>query len=227
MIRAVVFDFDGLILDTETNEYHAYADTYRHHGAELPLEVWSRVIGTDMLSVFDPYVYLEERTGKPVDREKFQTMRRQLFTERMAQEQLRPGVVSVLEQAKELGLRIGLASSSSIDWITGYMDKFGIGGYFSIMRTRDNVAKVKPDPELYRQAVEHLGVQPHEALAFEDSPNGALAAFRAGLHCVIVPNAVTGTLAFGEHSKRIATMEGLDLERLLKELSPERPVSSL
>jgi HAD superfamily hydrolase (TIGR01509 family) len=219
MIRAVVFDFDGLILDTETNEFHAYADVYRHHGAELSLEVWSKVIGTDMLSVFDPYEYLEKSIGRPVDREQFQTMRRKLFAERMEQEQLRPGVISVLEQASRLGLAVGLASSSSSDWVTGYLSKFGIRDYFSCVRTRDNVAKVKPDPELYRQAVEHLGVRPEEALAFEDSANGASAAHRAGLHCVIVPNSVTASLTFGPHSKRIHTMEGLELAELIKEIT--------
>jgi HAD superfamily hydrolase (TIGR01509 family) len=219
MIRAIVFDFDGLILDTETNEYHAYADAYRHHGAELSLDVWSKVIGTDMLSVFDPYEHLEKSIGKPVDREQFQSMRRKLFAERMELEQLRPGVVSVLEQAKRLGLAVGLASSSSSDWVTGYLSKFGLQHYFSCIRTRDHVVNVKPDPELYRQAVENLGVEPGEALAFEDSANGAMAAHRAGLHCVIVPNSVTASLTFGPHSKRIDTMEGLDLRTLLAEIS--------
>lgn len=218
MIRAVVFDFDGLILDTETNEFHAYADVYRHYGAELPLDVWSKVIGTDMLSVFDPYKHLESCTGKPVDREQFQTMRRKLFAERMEREQLRPGVASVLEQAKRLGLAIGLASSSASDWVTGYLAKFGLTDYFSVLRTREHVAKVKPDPELYRQAVELLGVRPEEAIAFEDSANGASAAHRAGLHCVIVPNSVTASLTFGPHAKRLHSLDGLDLQALLAEI---------
>lgn len=221
MIRALVFDFDGLILDTETNEFHAYAETYRHFGAELPLEMWSKVIGTDMLSVFNPYDYLESCLGKPYDRELFRTMRRTLFVERMERERLRPGVTDVLEQARRLGLAVGLASSSHSDWITGYLTKHGIRDYFSVIRSRDHVANVKPDPELYRQAVEHLGVKPEEALAFEDSPNGSLAAHRAGLHCVIVPNTVTATLTFGAHSKRIDTMAGLDLAKLLVELTNE------
>lgn len=219
MIKALVFDFDGLIVDTETNEFHAYADVYRHHGAELPLEIWSKVIGTDMTHVFDPYAYLEQCTGKPVDREQFREMRRKLFFERMERETLRPGVVSVLEQAKRLGLKIGLASSSTEEWVVGYLNRFGIRDFFSVLRTKDYVTKVKPDPELYLQAVEHLGVKPKEALAFEDSPNGALAARRAGLYCAIIPNTVTGELTFGEYSIRLSTMEGLDLRRLLDELT--------
>lgn len=218
MIRAIVFDFDGLILDTESNEFMAYQDMYKHHGAELTLEKWSGVIGTDMLSVFDPYDFLEECIGKPFDREEARKIRRERFLARMKQEQLRPGVVSVLEQASRLGLKIGLASSSYLDWVEGYLNKYGIRHYFSYIRTRDNVEKVKPDPALYRLAAEGLGVRPEEALAFEDSPNGALAAHRAGLHCVIVPNSVTEALAFGAHTKRIVSMEGLDLKRLVEEI---------
>ncbi|MFC3771891.1 HAD family hydrolase [Paenibacillus sp. GCM10012303] len=219
MIRAIVFDFDGLILDTETNEFRAYQDVYRHHGAELPLEVWSGVIGTDMTDVFDPYKYLEDQTGKLVDRDTFSRMRRELFLQRMETEQLRPGVISVLDQAAQLGLSVGLASSSSRIWVTGYLTKFGLLDRFSCIRTKDDVKKVKPDPELYVQAVGCLGVQPGEAIAFEDSANGALAAHRAGLHCVIVPNPVTEALLFGEHRKRLTTMEGLDLAGLISELT--------
>lgn len=219
MIKAIVFDFDGLILDTESNEFKAYQDVYRHHGGELTLDVWSRVVGTDMLAVFNPYEHLEQLVGKPVDRDRFQQMRRKLFLDRMEEEQLRPGVVSVLEQGKRLGLKIGLASSSTYEWVDGYLTKHGIRDYFTCIRTKDNVAKVKPDPELYVQAVECLGVKPEEALAFEDSPNGSLAAFRAGLHCVVVPNSVTETLPFGQISRRIVTLEDVDLQQLIADIA--------
>jgi HAD superfamily hydrolase (TIGR01509 family) len=218
MIQAVVFDFDGLILDTETNEFKAWQDVFRQYGTELALDVWSGVIGTDMLSVFDPYNHLAELTGLKIDRDEVRRTVRENFAKRMESEQLRPGVVSVLEQARRLEIAIGLASSSSCDWVVGYLTKYGLRDYFDCIRTRDDVARVKPDPELYLLAVECLGVKPREALAFEDSANGAAAAHAAGLHCVVVPNAVTEGLAFGPHSKRLSTLEGLDLQRLIREL---------
>lgn len=218
MIRAIVFDFDGLIVDTETSEYESYADMYRRHGADLPLSVWSQVIGTDMASVFDPYAYLEQAIGRPVDREPFRAERRRLFDERMAAVQPLPGVVELIAQARRLGLAVGIASSSTSDWIEGYLDRFGIRDQFDCVRSRDHVAKVKPDPELYRQAAAHLGVRPEEAIAFEDSANGALAAHRAGLHCVIVPNPVTAHMAFGPYSRRLPSLAGLDLAQLAGEI---------
>lgn len=218
MIQAVVFDFDGLILDTETNEFKAWQDVFRHYGAELALDVWSGVIGTDMLSVFDPYNHLAGLTGREIDRDAVRRMHKENFVKRMESEQIRPGVVSALDQARRLGLAIGLASSSSRDWVVGYLTKYGLRDCFDCIRTRDDVAKVKPDPELYILALECLGVKPREALAFEDSANGAAAAYAAGLHCVVVPNAVTEGLVFGPHSKRLSTLEGLDLQRLIEEL---------
>lgn len=142
-----------------------------------------------------------------------------LFAAQMEEEHLRPGVVSLLEQARRLGLGIGVASSSTSDWVTGYLTQFGIRDYFGCIRAREHVAQVKPDPELYRQVVEHLGAKPEEAIAFEDSPNGALAAHRAGLYCVVVPNPVTETLTFGSYSKSLTTLEGLDLQALITEIT--------
>src|SRR4051812_29650621 len=104
MIRAIVFDFDGLILDTETNKYRAWVELFRHFEAELPLEIWSQAIGTH--SNFNPLDYLEACIAKPIDRKQCRGMYQKVFAERMEKEHLRPGVVSLLEQASRLGLAI-------------------------------------------------------------------------------------------------------------------------
>lgn len=214
MIRAIVFDFDGLILDTESNEFKAFQEIYAQHGQTLTLEVWSGCVGTD-LSVFNPYDHLEQCLGQQVNRDAIRSLKQQKYDELMLREKIRPGVEAYLQEAKRLGLRIGLASSSSRQWVTGYLSRFGLLDHFDCIRTRDNVRKVKPDPELYLQAVQALGVEPHEAVALEDSPNGALAARRAGLRCVIVPNPVTDTLPFGEHDLRLRTMDDMPLAELV------------
>ncbi|MEK8127046.1 HAD family hydrolase [Paenibacillus filicis] len=217
MIRAVVFDFDGLILDTESAEFESFQAMYREHGRELTLDVWGSCIGTAP-GVFDPYTDLEQRLGRAYDREAARLKRRSHYEERMAQAEIRPGVRAYLETAKRLGLRVGLASSSTRSWVHGYLDKYGLLSEFEEIRTRDDVTQVKPEPELYLKTLEALGVKPDEAIAFEDSPNGALAAMRAGMHCVIVPNAVTGLLTFGEHHLRLGSMEELSLEQVLAAL---------
>jgi len=216
--KAIIFDFDGLILDTETAEYRACNDLYRQYGAEMPVEVWGRFVGTDASS-FDLYAHLEECAGAAVDREAARAFCKARYDELIANERARPGVEDYLRDGRRLGLKIGLASSSSRAWVEGYLRQLGLESWFDCIRVRDDVAKVKPDPELYLKAAEALGVKPEEAVAFEDSPNGALAAKRAGLKCVIVPNELTCRLEFGEHDLRLSSMADMPLEEVLARLS--------
>lgn len=217
MIKALVFDFDGLILDTETAEYETFREVYRRHGQDLPLDVWGKWIGTDG-SGFNPYDHLDELVGQPLVREDIRNLRKETYDMLMQNQDIRPGVREMLQSAQELGLRIGLASSASREWVTGYLSQYGIIDYFGCIWTRDDVAHAKPDPELYLRALESLGAAPSEAIAFEDSPNGALAAKRAGMHCVIVPNPTTDQLLFGEHDARLSSMLGVDLQSLIASL---------
>jgi putative hydrolase of the HAD superfamily len=107
-----------------------------------------------------------------------------------------PGVPGILEEARLLGLSIGLASSSNRTWIERHLQAKGIRSFFESVRTSNDVEKVKPDPALYRLSLEALGVRPEEAVAFEDSLNGMRAAKAAGMHVVIVPNEVTKHMDF-------------------------------
>ncbi|GGD61980.1 hypothetical protein GCM10010911_19830 [Paenibacillus nasutitermitis] len=133
----------------------------------------------------------------------------------MLERVLRPGVEDYLNTAKQLGLKVGIASSSHLDWVQRFVDKFEIAGYFSCIRTADFVQKVKPDPELYLQALAVLELRPEEAICFEDSPNGAKAGHAAGLNVVIVPNVMTQGLTFGPHKLRLNSMAEKSLEEVI------------
>ncbi|CAG7649555.1 Validoxylamine A 7'-phosphate phosphatase [Paenibacillus solanacearum] len=223
MIKAIIFDFDGLILDTETPEFESFQEMYRAHGCELTLDVWGTCIGTGP-EAFNPYDHLESLLGAAYDRESARTLRRERHERKMQDAELRPGVRQYLAQGQEMGLRIGLASSSTNEWVTKYLSRYGLLGEFECLCTRDMVARVKPDPELYLRALAALGVQPHEAIAFEDSPNGTLAAKRAGMFCVTIPNPVTAQLSFGEYDMRLDSMEQLsfpDVVRRFNQASAE------
>lgn len=180
--------------------------------------MWGKWVGTDAAS-FDLYAYLEACAGCPVDRESARAFRRQRYDELMKDERTRPGVEDYLRAGKRLGLKIGLASSSTREWVEGHLSRLGLDGWFDCIRVRDDVARVKPDPELYLKAAEALGVAPGEAAAFEDSPNGALAAKRAGMKCVIVPNELTSQLNFGEHDLKRSSMSDMPLEEVLRRLN--------
>ncbi len=211
MIRAVIFDFDGLILDTESAEFRTFVEMYRSYGAELPVESWARVVGSSD-SDFDPYAYLESCVGQKLNREDLHRKRKQRHLAYIEEEEVLPGVVEVLEQARQLGWGIGLASSSDRQWVEEYLNRFHLREYFTCIRTREDVKRTKPDPALYLQAAECLGVDPAEAVALEDSPNGAVAAKRAGLKCIVVPNSVTQHFSFGEIDLRLDSLAELDLQ---------------
>ncbi len=220
MIKAVVFDFDGLIIDTETPWYDAFREIYGEHGVELPLEVWAQCVGTSH-DVFDPYDYLEQCIGKPINRDELRRRISDKHAEMMEGRTIRPGVEHYLRSAKSLGLNIGLASSSTLQWVERFLKQFDLLHYFQCIRTADGVKKVKPDPELYVQALECLGVSAGEAVAFEDSPNGARAAKSAGMRCVIVPNPVTAALAFDQYDLRLESMADMELQQVIERLNRE------
>jgi HAD superfamily hydrolase (TIGR01509 family) len=217
MIRAVVFDFDGLILDTEAPEFQAWQEIYGAHGCELPLAVWATGVGTSS-DVFNPYAYLEAQLGRAIDRETIQLQRRQRYRELCKGQAVLPGVREYIAEAKRLGLRLGVASSSSREWVVGNLTEFGLSPHFDCIRCSDDVLRVKPDPALYRCVIEALGVLPHEAVALEDSPNGIAAAKGAGLFCVAVPNLVTRQLALEQADLKLASLTELPLQQLLERL---------
>lgn len=221
MIKAIVFDFDGLILDTETPSFEAFREVYKEYNVELKLETYAQCIGTSD-DVFNPYTYLSECLGRVIEkdvvRERFNIKRKGLL-ERL---ELRPGVVDYLEAATRMGLKIGLASSSGKPWIQHWLEHFGILHYFESIMTGDIVAKVKPDPELYLRSLDALGVAGSEAIAFEDSLNGLRAAKQACLHCVVVPNDVTRQFPFAEHDLLISSMKEKLLEEVVKILEKKQ-----
>ncbi|WP_219834583.1 HAD family phosphatase [Paenibacillus sp. R14(2021)] len=216
MIKAIVFDFDGTIFDTEGPEFKSYQEIFAEHGHELDLNIWSQGVGT--VDGFHPFDHLEACTGQAVNRDALRVLQKEKYGRFIAEETILPGVEEYLKAAKELGLHVGLASSSSRAWVTKHLDQLNVAHYFDVVRVRDDVRKAKPDPELYRQVIDHFGISPQEAIAFEDSPNGALAAKAAGLYCVTVPNGVTRGLPFCDIDIRLQTMSDMKLDALIQQL---------
>ena len=114
MFTALVFDFDGLIMDSESPEYEAWLELFEEHGAELPLDVWIQCVGREK-GFFDPAQYLEDQIGRKLDRGELKNAARARFAELIEGSGALPGVEQYLTDAKELGLKVGLASSATRD----------------------------------------------------------------------------------------------------------------
>ncbi|HEX7975037.1 MAG TPA: HAD-IA family hydrolase [Anaerolineales bacterium] len=213
MIRGLIFDFDGLILETEGPIYQSWNEFYQAHNCQLSFEVWAGAIGKEE-AAYDPLGELEARIGRRLPPE-IVAARRRRETELIAVQATRPGVRAYLESARRLGLKTGLASSSSCAWVVGHLNRLGLLGYFDCLRAADDVQKTKPDPDLYLAALEGLGLAASEAVAFEDSPNGILAAKRAGLLCVAVPHELTRRLSLDRADYRLDSLADLPLADLL------------
>ena len=213
-IKAIVFDFDGLILDTETTDFEAWQTMYRAYGVELPLSVWLPIIG-DATQDFKIDQHLVELTGKPIDRDELRQRQKALHIEMLEDATPMPGVEDYIRTAKRLGIRIGVASGSRRSWVVGRLERLGLAHHFETVICRDDVGRAKPDPAAYIAAVQNLGTAPDQALALEDSLPGIRAAKLAGLFCVAVPGPMTKNISFLEADMRLESLVDMPLEELL------------
>jgi len=215
MIRGLIFDFDGLILETEGPIYQSWQEIYHSYGCHLPFDSWTNIIGTADYE-FEPIAELERQYGAQLDHQGLQVRHQQLEADMIVVLSAMPGVQGYLDDAKGLGLKIGLASSSPCEWVTGHLDRLGLTHYFDCIKGSDDVLRTKPDPRLFLAVLEELELGADEAVVLEDSPNGVLAAKRAGIFCVAVPNSMTRDLKFDHADMRLESLEDLSLKKLLQ-----------
>ena len=214
-VRGLLFDFDGLIVDTETPSMASWQELYREHGHELPVEQWITLVGT-IGAPFDPYAHLEELAG-PLDRAAVLERRRDHELSLTDVEELRPGVLDYLEEAEQLGLKRAIVSSSTREWIDRHLRRLERAEHFDAIVAADHdVARAKPAPTLYLEALNVLGLAAGEAIAFEDSPNGIKAAKAAGIFCVAVPNSVTAALGLDQADLVLDSLADLPLAELIE-----------
>jgi HAD superfamily hydrolase (TIGR01509 family) len=217
-LRGLLFDFDGLLVDTESPSRLGWEELYREHGHELPLDEWATLVGT-IGAPFDPFAHLETLVGQPLDRDELTARRRAREFELIDLEDLRPGVEDYLAEAERRGLKTAVVSSSSQDWVEQNLQRLDRLDHWDAIVTADgDRSRAKPQPTLYLEALAALGVAAEEAVAFEDSPNGVRAAKRAGLFCVAVPNPVTATLALDEADVVVETLADLPFDDLIARL---------
>ena len=196
MLKALIFDFDGLILDTETPEVSVWQSIYREHGFELPVDEWEKTIGGYGISNFDPAEHLALLSQGRLDTVSSRVRYRKESDEIIHASPIMPGVISIIEQAKENGLRVAIGSSSPHSWVDTHVKRLGIFDYFDRIICQDDVppGRTKPNPDIFLKALDQLNVKRDAAVVFEDSLNGVMAARRAEIFVVAVPNPLTAKM---------------------------------
>ena len=214
MIKALIFDFDGLIIDSESPEFEAWHELFAEYGRELGLELWADLVGRPPTH-FDLYGYFCKHIDPVIEVEKLRQDRRARVIALTITQPILPGVEEYLQSATALGLRIGLASSSTRDHVRGHLHRLKLLDYFHSIRCFEDTDRHKPDPTPYLKVLEDLGAKADEAIALEDSPNGVAAAKTAGIFCVAVPNPITCRLPLEHADHRLASLAEEPLEKII------------
>ncbi len=217
MIQALIFDFDGLILDTETPEFLCWQNIYREYGFELPHDRWGSIIGGAGHSHFDAAEYLSLLTQEPLDCAYLRARNHRESQEIILAQGPLPGVMDYIHEAKQRGITLAIASSSPLSWVESHARRIGVFDYFDDVVTADDVppGRTKPNPDLFLLALSRLQVQKEAAVVFEDSPNGIKAAKRAGIFAVAVPNGATSALFFEGADLILDSLANLSLSQLM------------
>lgn len=194
-LQGILFDFDGLVLDTETPIFQAWEEKFKEYGQELLLEEWAKILGksTDHLGPIEGFLngFAEEDKKKEILQEV-----KQKESELVRHKKPLPGVEELINKAKGHGLQLGIVSSSDQEWVHSHLKRLGLLDYFDHISCADEVEIAKPNPALYNLGLKKAGIAREKVLVLEDSPNGVLAAKRADLFCIAVPNQITSQLPF-------------------------------
>ncbi len=187
MIDTVIFDMDGTLIDTEKYYRICWPQALAAFGYHMTDEQ-----ALSMRSLGRPFapVRLKEMFGDEIDYHQVRNKRKELMEACLAREgiQLKPGAVELLTWLKEQGIRTAIATATDMERTNRYLEQLGLLQYFDTIISATMVKEGKPSPDIYLYACEQLGRKPQDCIAVEDSPNGAISAYRAGCKVVMVPD---------------------------------------
>ncbi len=217
MITALIFDFDGLILDTETAEIRTWQKIYTEYGHPFPHDEFIKTVGGYGISNFDAALHLDTLTRGSPNADSLRLRFRRESGDEIQRSPILPGVTGILAEAKRRHMKLAVASSSAHAWVDMHLKRIGLFQQFDKVICRDDVApgSTKPKPDLFLKALEQLNVRADEAMIFEDSPNGVEAANIAGIPVVLVPNPTTSLLPFKGNYLKLKSLTELSLADML------------
>jgi putative hydrolase of the HAD superfamily len=217
MITALIFDFDGLILDTETAEIRSWQNIYAEYGYPFPHDEFIQTVGGYGISTFDAALHLHDLTRGSLNADVMRLRFRNESGDAIRRSPILPGVTNILTEAKRRHLKLAIASSSPHSWVDAHLTRLSLFQQFDKIICNNDVppGRTKPKPDLFLKALEQLNVRANEAVVFEDSPHGVEAANAAGIAVVLVPNPTTALLPFKGEYLKLKSLADLSLADML------------
>ena len=219
-VAAVIFDFDGIVLDSETPEYESHRRIYERCGVTLAVDEWCGVIGTWSEGHDEQWFNrLCAQSAEAPDRDAYFHERRRIFEEIVPAAPMR-GVQQLLTTLRQARIPAAIASSAPARWVVGAVDRLGLRPLLDAVVTGDEVARRKPAPDVYLEAARRLGVDPRRSIAIEDSSPGIAAARAAGMKAVAIPHWLTERHDLSGADLTVAHAGELTIERLAQLVTP-------
>jgi HAD superfamily hydrolase (TIGR01509 family) len=206
--KGIIFDFDGVLVDTEWAIYQSWVQLFAREGQEISIATYSPCLGAGY-SHWDPAEHLEKLTGKKYDWEKETPARQAVLEADLERSGLMAGAQELLDWCAGQGITLTVASSSSRRWVQGWLERLGIYARFAGVFTRTDGYAVKPAPDLFLAAQQCMGLAKEECLIIEDSENGTISARNAGISCVAIPNRMTCYSDFSRAAYRCDSLSDL------------------
>jgi HAD superfamily hydrolase (TIGR01509 family) len=206
MIRAIIFDMDGLMIDSEPFHYEAYRKVFNSFGKEFAEEENSkRYIG---ISDIDAAKDMVTRFNIPISPENL-VRRKQALYKTILQNQVvpQPGLIELLGKLQRYGYKKAIASSSTLDEIEAVINALRINSFIDNSCSVEEVTKGKPSPDIFLLAAEKLGIKPSECLVLEDAPSGIDAAIAAKMMCYAIPSRETRNKDFSKANRILHSLE--------------------
>ena len=215
MNRLIIFDFDGVIVETEDCFLEAWRRVYDHYEARFPEERYLDAIGLSEMP-FNPYEEVKSQSPKNTDSiAAIKELHESHYFALADQKPLMPGVLDLINSAARLDILIGIASSALMHWISRHLERLGLMDAFHQIKCFDDISHGKPDPEVYRSLLASTNVGENEAVAIEDSENGLAAAKNAGIPCIVVPSETTSKMEFSKADRVVSSLCEVTLEYLI------------
>jgi HAD superfamily hydrolase (TIGR01509 family) len=213
-LQAIVFDFDGLIVDTEGPGFVSWSELYEKFGQKLTLDDWRHATG--YVGGFDPGLHLEKLLGHKLDWSVHAPSRETRNWELTLKQSTLPGIERLMVDARNRSIKIGVASNSGFGWVEEGLERLGLRHFIETIVTRDMVLNPKPAPDVYLKAVQTLRADPHYSVALEDSEPGSRAAKAAGMRVVAIPKQVSERQDLSVADLIVPSAEDLSIERLVE-----------